>query len=678
MNLNDLLTAISQLRTIAVATTQDASNLQGILHTLGQLSEAVRAQLAGQVVRLESVFQIAITSGNDAVRSMKRVLDVTLPESGSGIELKAGEKLYDILYNFFVRKSQAINTIISNSIGGLLTDVKFSELRFTPDTVTQIMARMQELVNKELKAGLSVMVLKEGIERTTFVDAAGLAFRTMLNEKGEIILEPAMDALFGTKGAVATTALDKATHSPDFGPAMEALFGASGKIADAAKDAATGANLDPALQPFEQKVEDGVKMALDQAGDDAKAHAASALASKVGEGARALGDIFTSIPQMYDSVKQLGEVWNQPLNSVDSYMKLFGALGNTINQGVQTIQALAGVTKIASAAQAIFNAIMAMNPVVLIVLAVIALIAVIALLIVYWDQVKAALRDNPWLAVAAVMFGLIGIIVVIIAYWDEIKLAVLIAANFISIQVQKIGLFFVGLGTLIGMVWDYITATAANVGISIINFFITAGTEIQNFFIGLINFVLEAYNAIADSVIGDILGLEKAELIPEVAVESRLIPPKDVPTIDVEAAFKPMDNVTGGLEGAIAEQRGVVAAGQQADADRRAKEAAAAQQPPAPPAGAPAGLPSLPPGAPAAGPGGLPPRPVLPDGAGAGLPGGGGGGVRVEGGIVININAERMELDAAEVLTEEIVSQLKAKLDAMQTAADFRTGVRTA
>ena len=52
---------------------------------------------------------------------------------------------------------------------------------------------------------------------------------------------------------------------------------------------------------------------------------------------------------------------------------------------------------------------------------------------------KAALRDNPWLAVAASLFGIIGLIVVIIAYWDEIKLAVLIAANDISIQVKKIG-----------------------------------------------------------------------------------------------------------------------------------------------------------------------------------------------------------------------------------------------
>ena len=39
-----------------------------------------------------------------------------------------------------------------------------------------------------------------------------------------------------------------------------------------------------------------------------------------------------------------------------------------------------------------------------------------------------------------------------------------------------------------------------NVGIAIVNAFIIAGTKIQNLFIGFINTVLSAYNAIADSV----------------------------------------------------------------------------------------------------------------------------------------------------------------------------------
>jgi len=89
-----------------------------------------------------------------------------------------------------------------------------------------------------------------------------------------------------------------------------------------------------------------------------------------------------------------------------------------------------------------------------------------------------------------VMFGVIGVIILVIAYWDEIKLAVLKAANFVSIQIQHIAGFFIGIKNIAGMVWDWIVATLENAGISIINAFITIGVGIQNFFIGIVNFVL--------------------------------------------------------------------------------------------------------------------------------------------------------------------------------------------
>jgi hypothetical protein len=50
--------------------------------------------------------------------------------------------------------------------------------------------------------------------------------------------------------------------------------------------------------------------------------------------------------------------------------------------------------------------------------------------------------------------------------------------------------------------------------------------------------------------------------------------------------------------------------------------------------------------------------------------------VRVEGGITINLNAERMELDAAEVLTDEIVQRLRERLEALGSEQSFRTGSR--
>ena len=99
--------------------------------------------------------------------------------------------------------------------------------------------------------------------------------------------------------------------------------------------------------------------------------------------------------QLYDQVNALSEAWDKPNKSTKDYMDLVGKMGGVLTQGVQTIQALSGILQIASAAQAVFNAVAAMNPYVLIVIAVIALIAGIALLIIYWDKVKAALRDNP-------------------------------------------------------------------------------------------------------------------------------------------------------------------------------------------------------------------------------------------------------------------------------------------
>ena len=397
-----------------------------------------------------------------------------------------------------------------------------------------------------------------------------------------------------------------------------------------------------------------------------------------------LGNILTSIPNLYSSVKSLGEAWDKPNKGLGDYMNVMSGLGGVVSSAGGVIQAFAGAQQLATIAQAAFNAVAALNPYVLIALAVIALIAGIVLLIVYWDKVKAAIRDNPWIAVVAVMFGLIGVIVLVIAYWDEIKLAFLKAANFVSIQIQRIGGFFIGLKNLAGMVWDWIVATLENVGISILNAFITIGVGIQNFFIGIVNFILDKYNALADSVIGDVLGLEKAELLPEVDVKTKLIPPKEVPKVDVEAAFKPMtEDKTGGLEGQIVKQQAVVDKAKKDDEERRAKEAkekadkdkaAAAGVPGAP--GAAPGLPGAPALPTAPGLPGAPAAPLVPAAAGAAPTGG--AGVTVQGGITVTINADRLEANAAQMLSDEIVRGLSERLSALQGDANRRVGAAAA
>jgi hypothetical protein len=203
-------------------------------------------------------------------------------------------------------------------------------------------------------------------------------------------------------------------------------------------------------------------------------------------------------------------------------------------------------------------------------------------------------------------------------------------------------------------------------GIGILNTFIELGTSIQNFFIGVINGMLELYNEFAESAVGEFIGLEPAELIPEVDVETRLIPPRDVPEIDVDAAFR-TESITGGLEDSIAAQRAVVDQAQREDEARRAQQAeeerAAAAAAPAAPAAVPA----------------LPGAPALPAGAGPAAAAAAGGpdqSVRVDGGITVNINAERLEADAAEILSDEIIRAIQQRLDELRAEAGFRTGVR--
>jgi hypothetical protein len=51
--------------------------------------------------------------------------------------------------------------------------------------------------------------------------------------------------------------------------------------------------------------------------------------------------------------------------------------------------------------------------------------------------------------------------------------------------------------------------------------------------------------------------------------------------------------------------------------------------------------------------------------------------INIEGGININISAERVDADSAELLSDEIVQRLMERLNALRAEQNFRTGVRT-
>jgi hypothetical protein len=246
-----------------------------------------------------------------------------------------------------------------------------------------------------------------------------------------------------------------------------------------------------------------------------------------------------------------------------------------------------------------------------------------------------------------------------------VKLAVLRAANFISIKVQQIGAVFVGLKDLIGMVWDWIWAKVYNVGVDILNTFIKIGDKIADFFSDLVKPI--DMKAIQNAA----RGVPAIDVKPPVAEEARGFTKRAVPEIDVGAAFAGVGQVTGGLEGQIAKQEEVVRKADEADEERRrkAREQAAA---PAAPTVAP-GVPALPAMLPTAGLA----APAVPL-AGAGAVTRADHSVHVEGGIHVTINAERLEADSAKLLTDEMVRRLQERLDALRMERERRLGTRAA
>jgi hypothetical protein len=50
--------------------------------------------------------------------------------------------------------------------------------------------------------------------------------------------------------------------------------------------------------------------------------------------------------------------------------------------------------------------------------------------------------------------------------------------------------------------------------------------------------------------------------------------------------------------------------------------------------------------------------------------------IRVEGGINVTINAERLEADSAKLLTDEFIAKVQARLGELRVTQDFRVGAR--
>jgi uncharacterized protein YoxC len=112
----------------------------------------------------------------------------------------------------------------------------------------------------------------------------------------------------------------------------------------------------------------------------------------VNDAMRVAVNVFASLP---GPVQQIIVVTGLAIAILGPFLLLINAIKTAMVALQVATLAKAAATKIATAAQVIFNAVMAGNPIALVVLAIVALIAIIVLLVKNWDTVTAAV-SRAW------------------------------------------------------------------------------------------------------------------------------------------------------------------------------------------------------------------------------------------------------------------------------------------
>jgi phage-related protein len=106
--------------------------------------------------------------------------------------------------------------------------------------------------------------------------------------------------------------------------------------------------------------------------------------------------IFTSLP---GPIQQIIVVVGLAIAILGPFLLLINAIKTAMVALQVATLAKAAAVKVATAAQAIFNAVMAANPIALVILAIVAIIAIIVLLVKNWDTVTAAV-SRVWNAIS--------------------------------------------------------------------------------------------------------------------------------------------------------------------------------------------------------------------------------------------------------------------------------------
>lgn len=142
-----------------------------------------------------------------------------------------------------------------------------------------------------------------------------------------------------------------------------------------------------------------------------------------------LAAVLIPLVAIYKTVQAVTWLYNGAL-AVNALLTGKGAFA--LKGNILALKAYAGITKIVTLAQWAWNAALTANPIGIIVVAIGAAIAAIAALIVYWNDINAAMAESPgwiqatWNAfklMGAPLFVLIGLIRRIIDHWDLIKKA---------------------------------------------------------------------------------------------------------------------------------------------------------------------------------------------------------------------------------------------------------------
>lgn len=228
------------------------------------------------------------------------------------------------------------------------------------------------------------------------------------------------------------------------GPAAKAAFGEIATAISQIQDPVEKSQAAIAIfgTPFEDISGDATKM------NDVLRTLATGTLPDVAGSAQRMGDTLnTNTGGKLESFKRKFEMATA---SIGGAVGPIGAALPAMGGLVTTMQGLGGVTRIATIAQAAFNFVMGLNPVVLVVIAVIALVAAVVLAYQKVDWFRAFVDT----AFAAIKGAILGV-------WDSITAGFSAVKDWIGSRIEAIVVIFAGLQArataIVGGLWSSIT-----------------------------------------------------------------------------------------------------------------------------------------------------------------------------------------------------------------------------